>query len=104
MWNLAISKPENHNLRSKTAVRIEISFNGKKKLSFIADNKLQVDQTKRKIEAKFNKSLFIKKSNTFKSHNDHKFSSNQLDTTMWSHLGIQLDLSVMSFGLKFSVI
>ena len=31
----------------------------KKKHSFFTYNKLQVDQIKRKIEAKFNKTLFI---------------------------------------------
>ena len=54
-----VSKPENENLRRKTAIKIEFDFDGKKKQSFIADNKLQVDQIKRNIEAKFNKSLFI---------------------------------------------
>ena len=42
-------------------MKIKIDFNRKKKHSFIADNKLQGDQIKRKIEAKINKSLFIKK-------------------------------------------
>ena len=59
MWNLVKSKPENHNLRSKTAKNIKFDFNTKKKRSFIAVNKLQVDEIKRKIEAKFKKSLFI---------------------------------------------
>ena len=95
MWNIVISKPENHNLRRKTAINIKFDFNRKKKQSFIADNKLQVDQIKRKIEANFNKP---------KSRIDHKLSCNQLDTTMWSYLGIQLDLSLISFGLKCSVI
>ena len=52
MWNLVISKPENRNLRRETAIKPEFDFNRKKKHSFIADNKLQVDQIKRKIEAK----------------------------------------------------
>ena len=43
MGNLVVSKPENHNLRCKTAIKI--------KLSFIADTKLQVNQNKRKMEA-----------------------------------------------------
>ena len=43
IWNLVISKPENHNLGRKTAIEIEFEFNRKKKHSFIADNKLQVD-------------------------------------------------------------
>ena len=59
LWNLVISKPENHNLRRKTAIKIEFDFNRRKNYSFIADNKLQVDQFKRKIKAKFTKSLFI---------------------------------------------
>ena len=59
MWNLVISKPENHSLRRKTEIKIEFGFNRKKKHSFIADNMPQVDQLKRKTEAKFNKSLFI---------------------------------------------
>ena len=45
-------KASSHNLRRKTAIKIEFDFNRKKKHSFIADNKLQVDQNKRKIEAK----------------------------------------------------
>ena len=44
--NLVILKPENHNLSRKTAIKIEFDFNRKKKHSFIADNKLQVDQVK----------------------------------------------------------
>ena len=38
MWNLVISKPENHNLMRKTAIKIEFGFNRKKTHSFIADN------------------------------------------------------------------
>ena len=56
MWNLAVSKPENHNLRCKTAKKID--FSRKEKHSFIADTKLQVEQVKRKMKAKFNKPLF----------------------------------------------
>ena len=55
---LVVSKPENHNLRRKTAIDIEFDFNRKKKHSLIAGNKLQVDQIKRKMELNFNKSLF----------------------------------------------
>ena len=46
-------KASSHNLRRETAKKIEFDFNRKKKHSFIADNKLQVDQRKRKIGAKF---------------------------------------------------
>ena len=60
MWNLVVSKPENHNLRCKTAIKIEFEFNRNKKHSFIADNKLQVDQIKRTIELKFNKPFLFK--------------------------------------------
>ena len=43
----------------KTAIKNEYDFNRKKKHSFIAVVKLQVDLIKRKIEVKFNNSLFI---------------------------------------------
>ena len=52
-------KASSHNLRRKTAIKIEFDFNRKTKRSFIADNKLQVDQRRRKLDAKLNKSLFI---------------------------------------------
>ena len=97
-------KARKHNLSLRTPIKIKFYFNRRKQHFFIANNKLQVDQFKSKIEANFNKSLFIEKSNTFKSQNNHKLSSNQLDTTMWSYLRIQLDLSLVSFGLRRSVI
>ena len=50
---------EKHNLRRTTGIKIEFDFNRRKKHSFIGDNKLQVDQIKRKLEANFNKSSFI---------------------------------------------
>ena len=59
MWNLLISKPEKHNLRRKTQIKIEFDFNKMKKHSFIADNKLQVDKNKSKIKAKFEKSFIV---------------------------------------------
>ena len=37
----------------------EFEFSRKKEHSLIADTKLQVDQSKRKMEAKFNKPFFI---------------------------------------------
>ena len=61
-------------------MKIEFDFNRKKKHSILGENKLQVDIIKRKIEAKFNNSLFIQISNTFKRQKDHKLSSNQIDT------------------------
>ena len=45
-------KASSHNLRRKNTIKIEFNFNREKKHSFISDNKLQVDQRKRKIEAK----------------------------------------------------
>ena len=57
--NLVVSKQENHNLRRKTAVMIGFKFSTKRKHSFFADIDLQVDQSKWKMEAKFNKPLFI---------------------------------------------
>ena len=59
MWNLVVSKPENHNLRRETAINIEFVFSRKKKHSFIADTKPQNDQIKRKMEATFKKPFFI---------------------------------------------
>ena len=47
------------------------------KKAFVADTKLHVDEIKRKIVAKFNKPLFIKKSNIFKSQNNHNSSNNR---------------------------
>ena len=58
IWNL-VAKPENHNLSFKTAVKIELEFSRKKKNSFIGDAKLNIDQIKIKMVAKFIKSLFI---------------------------------------------
>ena len=62
----------------KTAIKTKFEFSRKKEHSLIADTKLQVDQFKRKMEAKFTKTffLYIKQ---FKSQNDPKLSSNQLD-------------------------
>ena len=59
MWTLVVSYPENHNSRRKTAIMIKFHIKRKKKHSLIVDSKLQVDQIKRKIEAKFNMSLVI---------------------------------------------
>ena len=51
--------PETHNVRSKTAKRIEFEISRKKKHFFIADTKLQIDQIKRKVESNFDKPLSI---------------------------------------------
>ena len=59
MWNLVVSKPEQHNLRRKTTIKTIFEFSRKKEHSLIADTKLQVDQLKRKLEASFKKPLFI---------------------------------------------
>ena len=56
--SLVVSKPEHHNLRRKTAMKTQFEFIRKKEHFLIADTKLQVDQIKRKIEAKFNKPFF----------------------------------------------
>ena len=53
-WNLVVSKREHNNFRRKTAVKSKFEFSRKKKHSLIADTKLQVAQSKRKMEAKFN--------------------------------------------------
>ena len=47
MSNLVVSKPDNHKLRCKTAIKIEFEFSRKKKHSFIADTMLQFEQIKR---------------------------------------------------------
>ena len=57
-WKLVLSKPENYILSCKTAIKTKFKF-GRKKHSFIADIKLKVGQITRKMEADFNKSLFI---------------------------------------------
>ena len=55
-----VSKPEHHDLRRKTAIKTKFEFSRKKEHSLIADTKLQVDQFKRKMEAKFNKPFLFK--------------------------------------------
>ena len=62
-WNQVVSKPEHHNLKRKTAIKTTFEFSREKEHSLIADTKLQVDQIKRKMEAKFNKPFFIGISN-----------------------------------------
>ena len=81
--NLVVSKPEHHNLWRKTEIKTKCELSRKKKDSLNADTKLQVDKTKRKMEEKFNKpflsNFFNNKIKFFKSQNDQKLSSNQLD-------------------------
>ena len=84
MWNLVVSKPEKHYLSSKFAIKKEFVSSRKKKHSFIADTKLQADQIKTKLEAKFNNPLFILKKYIFKSQNDNRLLSNKLDKIVWS--------------------
>ena len=84
LWNLVVSQPEHRNLRPKTAIKTKFEFSRKKKHSLIADTNLEGDQIKRKMEAKFNKPFFYLKIKYFKSQNDHKLSSNQLDKLILS--------------------
>ena len=58
-WNLLVTKPEHENLRRKTAIKTKFELSRKREHSLIADTKLQFDQSKRKMEAKFNKQFFI---------------------------------------------
>ena len=61
MWNIPVSKPENHKLLRETSEQIIFNFSikkRKKKHSSFADTKLQVDQIKKKMVAKFNQPLF----------------------------------------------
>ena len=54
-----------HNLTRKTEKRFNFNSVDKRgRHSFFSDTKLQVDQIKRKIVARFNKPLLFKKSNT----------------------------------------
>ena len=48
MLNPVLSKLENNNLTLKTARKVKLFFSRRKKLSFLADTKLQVDQIKKK--------------------------------------------------------
>ena len=77
LWNLVAWKTEHHNIRRKTTINTKFEFIRKKEHFLIAGTKLQSDQIKRKMEAKFNKPFFFKIKH-FKSQKDHKFSSNQL--------------------------
>ena len=102
--NLVVSMSEHRNLRRKTETKTKFEFNRNKAHSLIADSKLQVDESKRKMEANFNKQFFYLKIKYFKSQNYHELSSNQLDKLILSLLGSQSDLSLVSFDLKCSVI
>ena len=55
----SIKAKTGYNVRRKTALKNKIEFSRKKEHSLIADTKPQVDQTKGKMEAKFNKPFFI---------------------------------------------
>ena len=58
-----VSNPENHNSMRKTAKKNESYFNRKKKNFLIADNKLQVDQIKRKIERQVSITHYLQEGN-----------------------------------------
>ena len=60
--NLVVSKPENNNFRLKTATENNYQISRKKKQSFFADTKLEVEQIKKKIKENLIKPLFIEKS------------------------------------------
>ena len=62
----------------------------KKKQSFFADTKLEVEQIKKKIEEKLIKPLFIKMSIVFKKRNDHKLPIKKLNEISWSSLASEL--------------
>ena len=51
--------PDYNNLRRNNGIKTKFEFSRKKDYSLIADTKLQVDQIKRKMEAKFNTPTFI---------------------------------------------
>ena len=64
--NSVVSKPEHHNLRRTAAIKTKFEFSRNKEHFLIADTKLQVDQSKRKVEANFSKPFFIQNSNILK--------------------------------------
>ena len=64
----------------------------------------QIEQIKKKIESKFNKPLFNGELNIFESHNDHKIFSIKLDGIIRSCIGSQVNISILSFDLKCSLL
>ena len=62
----------------------------KKKQSFFADTKLEVEQIKKNKEEKLIKPLFIVKSIIFKKRNDHKLSIKKLNALALSCLASEL--------------
>ena len=68
------------------------------------DPKLHVDQPQRKIVTRFNKPLFIYKSNKFNNQCDCNHPSKETRNNIWSCVGSQLDLSTVSFDLNGSVL
>ena len=55
-WNLVISKPEDHNLLRKTAIKIQRFFSKKRKHFSFANTKLQNHKIQEKV---FNKLSFV---------------------------------------------
>ena len=52
-------KPKNQKIVKSSTIKARKQFKLKEEVSFFANTKVQVDQIKRKIVAKFNKPLFI---------------------------------------------
>ena len=73
-WNLVVSRPEKHNLMDKTGINIKFYFSRKKKHSFFADTKLQIDEVKRKIVGKFKSPCLLKKQTILKVRTTTSFS------------------------------
>ena len=90
----------------KTAIEIEFEFSRKKKRSFIAYiNTLSYKLTiLREKWRQSSVSHYLFKNQIFLKSNDHKLSSSKQDTIIWSSLGNKVDLSLVSFDLKCSVI
>ena len=76
----------------------------KKKRSFFADTKQQVDQTKRKIVANFNKPFLSEKQTFLKVKTIKRFPVKKQDNLVWKCLGSPLNLLRVSFNLSCSLL
>ena len=85
-----VSKPENNNFGLKTATENKCYISRKKKQSFFADIKLEIEQIRKKVEEKLIKPLFIENSIICKKRNDHKLSIKKLNALAWSCLTSEL--------------
>ena len=76
----------------------------KKKHSFFADTKQQVDQIKRKIVVSFKKPILFNKQTFLKVKTTITFRVKKQDKLTWKCLGSQLNLSAVRFNLSCSLL